>query len=72
MEFELTKEQYIKIWDSSIPEPQGYSDRITYWKQHIKPKYKIDYVEHSVAYNYGWFGLLRGEEKDINWFLLQL
>ena len=82
IEVELTQQQFVTLWKKCdlSTSVDTVNDRFSYWNKHFKSTYNIEYTEATdgaVAdepgnYPYAWFGVLCGEEKHINWFLLQL
>lgn len=80
-EIELTKEQYTTLWKmagvhTSVEE---IDTRFAYWDKVMFPKYGLEYIEiiddrsdTPGDYPYAWFGVVRGEQKNLNWFFLSL
>jgi hypothetical protein len=68
----LTQSQYRQLWDNLILVGKAINaqQRIEYWKIHYC-QYHIQYDETRDPFSYGYWGMLEGEEKYINWFLLQ-
>jgi hypothetical protein len=76
MTYYLTREQFDKIWNPP-QNPPDCSWRINWWAEHMESKWNITYDEvkggrDSDYREPGYWGMLEGEEKYINWFLLQL
>jgi len=80
MMYELSSNQFHKLWSKHNDLHVGYevSTRIKYWDQHLKEKFQLEYKESTLTqireggYPEAWYGLLVGNEKDINWFILLL
>jgi hypothetical protein len=70
----LTESQYKKLWKESGMVLADISPlgRYLMWEEHFKHKYKLDYVENGDFQHPAFYGSVTGDEKDINWFLLQL
>jgi hypothetical protein len=70
----LTEAQYFDCWCVvSDRMPMGTYKRIDYWNIHCKLKYNLNYYESNDDEDSPeYWGSLEGDEKDINWFLLQL
>jgi hypothetical protein len=69
MKYQLSQEQFNKLW--TVTEPLGYDffyryDRQQYWRDVCQPKYKLKYLEERAD------AIISGEQKYIEWFLLQL
>jgi hypothetical protein len=62
MKYYLNSEQYHTLW-KNIPDTEYEFNR----EQVIKDKFNLTYTE----FEHFW-GSVSGNEKDINWFLLQL
>lgn len=83
MKYYFTKEQFRKYWfevntdweSSSTSESVEYYNRRNLFKQ-LNPS--LSYEEYPVEDTdenrqmQGFYGIIEGDEKDINWFLLQL
>lgn len=70
MKYELTKEQFTKLWNITSPDYDFHYryDRHAYWREVYQPKYKLKYMETG-----SWrITHISGEQKHIDWFLLQL
>jgi hypothetical protein len=79
MIYHLTQQQFNKIWNVGYQPPNCHwaSGRINWWNSYIEPKWNITYDELETGSvtefdDPGYWGMLEGEEKHINWFLLQL
>lgn len=62
MRYHLTAEEFDKLWDFI-----GSNDCDIVFEQ-----FKVEYSEHGNKNNPGYWGTLTGEQKHINWLLLQL
>jgi len=83
MKYYLTREQFKKFWfiehhnwdDKSPSEKINYMSRCRVFEQlYPSLSYKEDPFEENEE-NFdipGFYGIVEGDEKDINWFLLQL
>jgi hypothetical protein len=79
MTYYLTREQFDKIWNppKNPPDCHWTSGRINWWNIYMESKWNITYDEVEAGrepdhLEPGYWGMLEGEEKYINWFLLQL
>lgn len=83
MIYYLNNEQFDKLWwdNPNLPDHIAKSSgvdhniRIEYWKEHLETRYQLTYTELSTQYDEtepGFWGMIEGDEKYINWFLLQL
>lgn len=72
MKYYLTVEQYKKLWSigNLLPRVTNTQERINFWSDHMQPKFNIEYTESFAWEDPAEYGVLIGEEKDINWFLL--
>ena len=70
IKYYLTPSQYSKLWKDTGT--MLTTDRLNYWAKHWKPKFNLEYIESSKWGVPEEYGVLIGEEKHINWFLLQL
>lgn len=68
MKYYLTDDQFYKLWDDSKIITPPYEKRIEY----IMEKYNLYYEEEESRYDPGYWGVIEGDEKYINWFLLNL
>lgn len=73
---ELSSEQYVNLWDKyNVPrDAASIHDRINFWESKIQQQHhNLEYFEQTDCQDdYGWYGTITGEEKYVNWFLLQL
>lgn len=76
----LTKIQYFKLW-RSLSDDGGMIEsntetalmiRINIWDKTFKEQYHLSYNEELCSVENGLYGIIAGEEKYINWFLLNL
>jgi len=79
MRYELSGEQYSRLWGeyNVSPTVEYYPIRLSKWNQYVKSKYKLRYYENNDISDdddtpYGWYGIIFGNEKHINFFILQL
>jgi len=76
MIYYLTYAQWNHFW-FSIPHNNINAHDLTlvgrciYWKVNIEPIYHITYYE-KIGVKQGKYGIIEGDEKHINWFLMQL
>jgi hypothetical protein len=72
MIYYFTRDQWDHIWDDMYPTTiNRASERINYWNKHLQSKYNLIYTE-SLFLAPDVYGSITGDEKYINWFLLQL
>lgn len=81
-EYELSKEQYTSLWQkyNLSTALETIDERFKCWDEIIQPIFNIEYIETIDStdetavgdYPRGWFGIIRGDEKYINWFLMHL
>jgi hypothetical protein len=74
MIYYLTDDQWCDFWTlhSIRGIPPLAVERIQQWNKHFKPKYNLQYDEETDATKIGYYGVIIGEGKHINWFLLQI
>jgi hypothetical protein len=70
---ELSPEQYEKLWDKyNVPRySESIQDRLNFWKSKIQPHHNLVYFESNKD-DYAWYGTITGEDKYVNWFILNL
>ena len=72
---ELSGEQYGKLWDKyNVPRcAESIHDRISFWESKIQQQqHNLIYFESNNDDDYAWYGTITGEEKYVNWFILNL
>lgn len=65
----LTSQQYNKLFKNVAVEFDGSKSRLLYFAEHYP---NLTYIESSIKTSKLYYGRISGNEKDINWFLLQL
>jgi hypothetical protein len=75
----FTKAQYEAVWLKLVPrdtpaaEVATPDDRIIYWEEAMRRKWKLKYNESGyIKLAVDYWGSIEGAEKHITWFLLQL
>jgi hypothetical protein len=72
MTYNFTRDQWDHIWDDMYPGIDFVDARIKYWNKHLKPKFNLQYNESMFEKDPDVYGSITGDEKHINWFLLNL
>ena len=75
MKYYFTAEQFYKMWNESFSDYSSMysisaSARVRYWQTYLESKFKLTYIESLEWGTPDEFGVIEGEEKDINWFLM--
>lgn len=69
MIYYFTEQQWDNFWNSPIieriPDDENFNAIFEY-------NFKLKYTDNDVVDSPGFWGSLEGDEKDINWFLLQI
>jgi hypothetical protein len=71
MKYYLTEQQYYTLW-TTYPPDITYEIRCKKWQNHLQSKFNLTYAEDPYMVDKGYYGYVKGEEKHITWFLLQL
>jgi hypothetical protein len=72
MKYYFTSAEYDKLWLRVEGEYEPiYERRLAHWNKNYT-NYKLTYSEDAYKTDPGYYGYITGEEKHINWFLLQL
>ena len=84
MKYILSEKQWDLIWQNIDPQGCELDQwRIDYWNKNYKPKFNLSYIEYNPDHvkdhetfekieELGYWGIIEGDEKNINWFLLNL
>jgi hypothetical protein len=72
MIYYFKEDEWRIVWTDMYPSIDFVVDRVQYWNTQLKPKYKLIYTESKPRYNLDHWGAIEGDEKHINWFLLNL
>jgi hypothetical protein len=79
--YNLTRREFNSLWQKYKRNGEkllSASARVYYFEKNLSKSLKLKYFEENSLYfeensaAAGFFGTLSGNEKDINWFLLQL
>lgn len=69
--YHFTPQQYKQFWYDKFDSNEvfTYFQRHTIWKLQMEPIYHLTYKEEQSGITGNW-GMITGDEKHINWFLL--
>lgn len=68
----LSADQFIKFWKISLINNNCYTARIDKWENNYRDKFNLEYIETGHPSSPAFHGAIKGKQKYITLFLLQL